>query len=145
MGSPYAGAVTKDHRQLGALGRLWVVAAVAYGALRVLLVGTFIADYGLNIVVYACVEIVSSATLGISTARLTRNYRERRMVESQTGNTLLLVAAASAYLAPDAYILAFAHRMPARVLVPVVVVVAIGTVSALVKVRRVRSGATSRS
>ena len=142
---PYAGAVTHGKGRLGTLGRLWVFATVAYGGLRVILVGTFIADYGLNIVAYACIEIISSATLGVSTARLTRNYKNRREVKVPSNNKLLTTLAISAYFAPDTYILAFAHRMPARVLVPVLVIVSVGTVSAVVKFRRVRSSATSGS
>ena len=145
MPYPYAVAVTDDQGRLGPLGRLWVLATVAYGGLRVFLVGTFIADYGLNIVAYACIEIISSATLGVSTARLTRNYRSRHESDGPRNNKVLLALAIGAYFAPDTYILAFAHRMPARVLVPVLVIVSAGTVSAIVKFRRVRSGATSGS
>jgi len=142
---PYADPVTNDRGRLGTLGRLWVVATVAYGGLRVFLVGTFIADYGLNIVVYACIEIFSSATLGVSTAKLTRAYKNRRNDESPRSYKLLTGAAIGAYFAPDAYVLAFAHRLPARLLVPVLLIVSVGVTSAFVKIRRVRSGATSRS
>ena len=142
---PYAGAVTHGKGRLGTLGRLWVLATVAYGGLRVFLVGTFIADYGLNIIAYACIEIISSATLGVSTAKLTRNYKNRHDAERPLNNKLLMALAIGAYFAPDTYILAFAHRMPARVLFPVLVIVSVGTVSAIVKFRRVRSGATSGS
>ena len=141
----YAVAVTDDQGQLGALGRLWVLATVAYGGLRVFLVGTFIADYGLNIIAYACIEIISSATLGVSTAKLTRNYRNRNETDRPRKNKLLMLLAIGAYFAPDSYILAFAHRMPARVLFPVLVIVSSGTVAAIVKFRRVRSGATPGS
>ena len=142
---PYAEDVAKGTGRLGRLGRLWVVGTVAYGALRVFLVATFIADYGLNVVAYAVVEIASSTFLGISTARLTSRWMRRRDADQAAASKGLVIAATCAYFAPDAYILAFAHRMPARLLVPVLILISLGVASAVAKLRRDHSGATSGS
>ena len=138
---PYAEAVTKDRSRLAFGGRLWVVASVLYGALRVILAGAFIADYGLNIYAYALVELASSLVLGLSTAHLAK----RVMTRGPGRRAPLIVIAVVSYFAPDAYLLAFAHRMPARLRIPVLVVVGVGAVSGVVRFRRFRSGETSRS
>ena len=138
---PYAVAVTKERSRLAVGGRLWVVASVFYGVFRVIFAGAFIADYGLNIYAYALVELTSSLTLGLSTAHLAKRVMARRSER----RALLITAAVASYFAPDAYLLAFAHRMPARLRIPVLLVVAVGAVSGVVRFRRFRSGETSES
>ena len=137
----YADSVTNDLAGIGRIGRLWVVATVMYGALRVVLAATFVADYGLNIVAFAIIELVSSLALGITTARLAIALKNRR----RGGRAWLFAAVVLSYFAPDAYVLVFAGRMPGRVLVPVLVIVCIGAVSGVLRLRRFRSGATSGS
>lgn len=142
----YSDVVTSDHvstgaDRLGTFGRLWIFATVAYGILRVALAAAFVADYGLNIAVFAAVEIGSSLVFGIASARLTAVIAGKR--SGRRG--VLAVCVIAGYFAPDAYVLAFAGRMPGRVLIPVVVIVTGGVVAGIVRFRRFRSGVTSTS
>lgn len=133
--------MTNDRTGLGTIGRLWVVATVAYGILRVVLAGAFLADYGLNVVVFAIIEIGSSLMLGISSARLTAS-----MVAGRGGKRgWLLAVVVVSYFAPDTYVLVFAGRMPGEVLVPVLAIVCVGVITGIVRFRRFRSGVTSGS
>lgn len=118
--------------------KTWVVATVAYGALRVVLAGTFIADYGLNVYVFAIIELGSSLTLGLSTSWLVRDYvAYPRRVRPRIA-TIAIVS----YALPDAYVFAFAGRMPARLGASVAAVVLFGLFATIVRIRRVRSSVT---
>ena len=133
--------MTNDRVGIGSVGRLWVIATMLYGALRILLAATFIADYGLNVVAFTVIELGSSFVLGVTTARLAIALKNRR----RGGRALLFAAVVLSYFAPDVYVLVFAGRMPGRVLVPVLVIVCIGAASGVLRLRRFRSGATSGS
>ena len=114
----------------------WVGATLAYGALRVVLAGAFLADYGVNIVVFAIIELTSSYVFGVASGRLVDEViHGRRGSRIRLGLTTL-----AGYSAPDVYVIIHAHRFPEGLRNTVLGIVAGTTiVSAAVLVRRIRA------
>ena len=120
----------------------WIVASLAYGGLRAALVWAFLREYGVNTLGYVAVEIVSSAMYGLSSARVVGavvNSSWRRL--RAWGPPALL-----SYVAPDAYILASAGRMPGSILAALVGILAVTVVlSSVAFTIRVRSARRART
>jgi hypothetical protein len=102
----------------------WIVVTMLYSVLRIGLARTFLDEYGLNIAVFAVVELVASAIWAISSARLAIALVDRR-------NERLIIPAGLAaigFFAPDAYIIVGARSAPVGLLVAVLVWTAVAAV-----------------
>ena len=120
----------------------WILASIAYGVLRVVLAGTLLSDYGLNVAVFAVVEITSSAVFGIASGRLVESllHRQRR------NRALLVLATLAGYSAPDVYMLGFADEYPANVRNSVIAIIAMSAIVSFVALlRRLRQGGSPRT
>lgn len=112
--------------------RVWIVLAVGYGALRVALAGAFLTEYGLDLIVFALIELGSSLLFGICSGRLVES-----MVRRTGGRrTLLVTGVVVGYGAPDVYVLAFAGRFPTSLLVVVIAVIVVSSIVSVVSFRR---------
>lgn len=117
---------------------LWIVATLAYAGVRILLAEQFLADYGLNVAVFAAIELVSSAVFGLASGHFVRNVIDRvqRNTKAWGGLTLL------GYLTPDIYVFASTRHLPGKLFVVLVVFVIVSlVVSAVGIARRIREGA----
>ena len=128
-----------DRRPL--VTRAWLAGSVAYGFLRIALVWTFLAKYGVNPILYGSVEISSSFVYGWASARVVLD------VVDETWERLRLHApvAVCAYLAPDACILAMVGSLPSGILRTLIsIVVASATITTVGLVRTVRRSRAAR-
>ncbi|MFM8531464.1 MAG: hypothetical protein ACKOD2_17675 [Ilumatobacteraceae bacterium] len=122
---------TSDTRVM-TMRRVWIALAVGYGALRVALAGAFLTEYGLDLIVFALIELGSSLLFGICSGRLVES-----MVRRTGGRrTLLVTGVVVGYGAPDVYVLAFAGRFPTSLLVVVIAVIVVSSIVSVVSFRR---------
>ena len=120
----------------------WIIATLAYGVLRITLAGTLLSDYGLNVVVFAGVEITSSAVFGIASGHLVESllHHQRR------NRALLVLATLAGYAAPDVYVLGFADEYPTNVRNSVIAIIVVSAIVSFVALlRRLRQGGSPRT
>lgn len=118
--------------------RTWIAVSVLYGLFRAYLVWEFLGEYHVNALMFLVIELSSSALYGLWSGRLLGSLIDRdRRVAWRVGPKALV-----AYLAPDAYVLTSAGRLPGPILeiiIGIVVVTATLTVVGLwVRVRNAR-------
>ncbi len=132
--------------------RLWFVLSLGYAAIRVLGASAFLEKYGLNIVVFAIVEFVSSSFLAVASAHVVRNVvggvddallsfgvdrrnDERRVARARRWVAVVVVC----FAAPDVYAyLATDHLPPALIVLLVVALIVSALTSVIVIARRIR-------
>lgn len=132
--------------------RLWFVLSLGYAAIRVLGASAFLEKYGLNIVIFAIVEVVSSSILAVASAHVVRNVvggvddallsfgAERRNDERRVARARRWVAVVVVcFAAPDVYAyLATDHLPPALIVLLVVALTFSAVTSVVVIARRIR-------
>lgn len=100
--------VSRAARSTPTLQGTWIGATLAYGALRVALAGAFLADYGVNIIVFAVIELSSSYVFGRASGRLVD-----ALIHERRGSRLrLALITLAGYAAPDVYVILHVHRFP---------------------------------
>lgn len=110
---------------------LWALVAICYGGLRVLVVTLFLARYGVDPVVFACVELSSSIVYGVGSAHVVAALADR----AHRALRRWVLVAASGFLAPDVYVVASGGSLPVGALV---VVVGVATTTSVLTVRDIR-------
>lgn len=114
----------------------WIVASILYGGLRSALVWAFLRQYGVNVLGFVAIEVVSSAVYGLSSARVVGAAVDADWGRFRSWIPLAIVS----YFAPDAYVFASAGRMPDNILTVLVGVVLVTvTLSTVAFVARVRA------
>lgn len=106
--------------------RLWVGASIAYGGLRITLVWRYLHQFGVNVWVFAGIELLASAIYGLSSVRAVRALQNRSWIDLRKWGLVTLAS----YGAPDLYVFASARTLPMnylQVLLGVVVVTAVLT------------------
>jgi len=122
--------------------RIWVVATVAWGLLRVLVVWHYLAHYGVNPWVYLFIEVATSAPYGVATARLVTSLIDKQMRSAYRW----AMASAALFVAPDLYLVASGRSMPVYVYVTIgMLVVGLGAASVVSVVSKVRDGRRDRA
>jgi hypothetical protein len=101
---------------------LWLVVTLAYAGARIALAARYLAGYGLNIAVFAVIEVISSALFGFASGRFvpalaaSRSAHER----SQVGHVRDLInwgaATLVGFAAPDAFVFATTKQVPFQTL-----------------------------
>jgi hypothetical protein len=124
-------------RRPARLERCWIVAAVAYGIGRAIIVGSTLGDHGVNPFVYLTIDVATSIPLGIATARLVGAIVDRDLVAARKW----ALRAAGAFIAPDAYIVVAGRDLPAIVYV---VLGAIAAATLALSVRGIRLRVAAR-
>ncbi len=119
----------RENREL--LERGWVVVTLAYGLIRIALAGAFLTEYGLSVKAFAVVEIVSSLLYGFSGVHLVRAVvaSDHRRTSWWTLGALL------GFLAPEIYVFSVVRRLPASVIVVLVLIVVVSAVVAFLAMR----------
>lgn len=127
--------VSTSHRR--ALERLWILLSVAYGGVRIFVADRTVRRYGVNIPVFATVELVTSFAYGLGTARVVGALVDRRHDLAVRWAPV----AFGAFIAPEAFIVVTGRRMPPGVFVVVgIFVLTMGTIALVSLVRKVRAG-----
>ncbi len=103
-----------------------------YAGLRIALADAFLAEYGLNIVVFAVIELLSTPIYAIGTSRGVRAMMDRRR---SLGLRWVMLAIAG-FVAPDAYVIIAARHVPKSVYIAVLAWVVLGTVLGIRRMRR---------
>lgn len=78
----YLQRVTRDAKE-----RLWFGFSLLYAVARVLGASAFLERYGLNIVAFAVIEIVSSSLLAVASAGLVRSIVETKLMSTILGDS----------------------------------------------------------
>ena len=106
-GEPIAVARMTDERRR-MVEVLWVVAALAYGLGRAIVVWKTLGDYGVNPWIYGVLDVISTVPYAIGTARVVTGVIDRDWARVRLWGTI----AAVAFLVPDLYIVIVGESMP---------------------------------
>ena len=132
------------------LERLWIVAGVAYGLVRVFVANATVRKYGVNIWAFAVVEIGTSFPYSLGSARLVTSLVDK----SYRAATRWGMLAAVCFVAPESFIIITGercsrrhpgrcHRMPKRVYEVIgLVILVVGSLAiygVILKVRQART------
>ena len=114
------------------LERIWFIAVVAWSILRVIFADVFFAKYGINIRIFAGVEVISSPIFAQSTSKMAISLSRHHLRNSLIWGILTLVS----FAAPDVYLLTTGKHLPwLAYLVVIAIMVIAGTIS-MIKMRR---------
>jgi hypothetical protein len=114
------------------LERIWFIAVVAWSILRVIFADVFFAKYGINIWIFAGVEVISSPIFAQSTSKMAISLSRHHLRNSLIWGILTLVS----FAAPDVYLLTTGKHLPwLAYLVVIAIMVIAGTIS-MIKMRR---------
>jgi hypothetical protein len=143
--------------------RLWFGFSLLYAVMRVLGASAFLQRYGLNIVVFAIIEIVSSSLLAVASAGMVRSIVETKLVSTILGDSAeqfgvarppkkhhfrpnfgplrrWAVAVVICFAAPDAYAYYATDHLPPALLAVIGIALLVSAVSSVVLItRRVRA------
>ena len=139
--------MSRDYKE-----RLWFALSLVYAIIRVLGASAFLEKYGLNIVLFAIVEILSSSLLAVASAHVVRNvvggpddqtitirggatkYR-RRVGRIRRWGALVVIC----FAAPDVYAyVATDHLPPALIGLLLLALLVSAVSSAILIARRIR-------
>lgn len=126
-----------ERRSFWRLERFWIVGNLLYSALRVVLAWHFLASHGLSVIGFALVEVISAVPWAIATSRLTKGL----LAKNTRGLLGWAALATAAFLAPDAFVIATTHHVPAWLYV---VIGAWVSIAGFVSVRRVLQAVSER-
>ena len=103
-----------------------------YALLRIALAEQFLVKYGLNIYVFAVIEFLSTPIYAIGVSRTVRG-----LVDSRRSTAIRwLMVAILGFVAPDAYVVVAARRVPASLYLAVLAWVVLGTILGIRRLRR---------
>jgi hypothetical protein len=143
--------------------RLWFGFSLLYAVVRVLGASAFLQRYGLNIVVFAIIEIVSSSLLAVASAGMVRSIVETKLVSTILGDSAeqfgvakppkkhhfrpnfgplrrWAAAVVICFAAPDAYAYYATDHLPPALLAVIGIALLVSAVSSVVLItRRVRA------
>jgi hypothetical protein len=139
--------VTREVRE-----RLWFGFSLGYAVIRVVGAKAFLARYGLNIVSFAIIEILSSALLAVATAGLVRSIVDIRLASSFRDPDLMgndryfrpnmgrvrrwAAAVVVFFAAPDVYAYAATDHLPPVLVAVLGFVLLVSAISSVVVIRR---------
>jgi hypothetical protein len=120
--------------------RLWASTILLYTVFATIVVWKTLAKYGVNPIIFAILDAITSWTYGIGTARLVTNLIEKKRSEV---NKWVLVSAIS-FILPPIYVLSSTSHAPAEdyySIIGVIVALAIFSISSfLLNLRKKKKG-----
>ncbi len=103
-----------------------------YALVRIGLAEQFLVKYGLNIFIFATIELLSTPIYAIGASRMVRG-----LVASRRSSAIRwLMVSILGFVAPDAYVVVAARRVPASLYLAVLAWVVLGTILGVRRVRR---------
>lgn len=124
-------------RDLGLVGQMWTLTVVAFCAIRAVVVWPVLLDHGVNPWWFLALDVGTSPTYGLGQAMGVKLMRDDRrpMRDAVPWIAMLFVS----FVAPYAYLLASAGKLPGYVVIGVVLwMVVFGGLAALRVAREVR-------
>lgn len=123
-------------RRRRVLARVWVLATVGWSFVRTLFAWVLLGEYGLDPLVYLCVDLGSSLVLGRSTPIMVVSFVDREWRRARRWAAVTAVA----YVVPDIFLFTSTRRVPPLTLAVLLGVMATSvTVTVVTVVRRVRA------
>ena len=113
------------------LSGLWLVVVLSWSVVRIVAVKFWLSQYGINTVVFAVIELTSSMTYGVSSARTVLAIIDKRRKSAKSWGAVCIVA----YLAPDVYIFSAGKSLPLMSYVVIVALIVVAGVVAVVDLR----------
>ena len=114
------------------LERVWFIVVVAWSILRVVFADVFFAKYGINIWIFAGVEVISSPIFAFATAKMVVALSKHHIRNS----ILWGFSTLTSFGAPDIYLLTTGKNLPWLAYLVVIGIMAIAGSMSFVKMRR---------
>lgn len=114
------------------LERVWFIVVVAWSILRVIFADVFFARYGINIWIFAGVEVVSTPVFAFATAEMVVALSQHHVRKSILWGFVTLTS----FAAPDVYLLTTGKNLPWLAYLVVIGIMAIAGIMSFVKMRR---------
>ena len=138
------GVLTPSARQVArrrVYERIWIVLGVVWAIGRVVVAKATVEKYGVNITVFAVMEILVAWPHALGAARVVTNLVDRNPHGALPWGALLAVT----HIAPELYIAVVGSRMPLGVYVSLVLIVfGLGALAVIGIVQKVRVGRAER-
>lgn len=145
MAEQLTGAVVPTDRQVArrrVYERVWIVLGILWAIGRVIVAKATVEKYGVNITVFAVIEIVAAWPHAVGAARVITNLIDRNPSGALPWGIMLAVS----HIAPELYIAVVGSHMPLGVYISlVVIVVGLGALAVVGIVQKVRIGRTERA
>ena len=100
--------------------------------LRIVLAEAFLSEFGVNVAVFAAIELASSPVLALGTARLARAL----VASSARGVLLHGSVSLIAFAAPDVYLLTAGRDLPVTMYIIIVAVLLVSALASALHLRR---------
>lgn len=114
------------------LSGLWLVVVLSWSVVRIVVVSFWLSQYGISTVVFAVVELISSAIYGVASAQTVLAIIDKSRNNAKSWGAVCVVA----YLAPDVYIFSAGKSLPVMSYVVIVGLIVVLGVAAVVDLRR---------
>jgi len=114
------------------LSGLWLVVVLSWSVVRIVVVSFWLSQYGISTVVFAVVELISSAIYGVASAQTVLAIIDKSRNNAKSWGAVCVVA----YLAPDVYIFSAGKSLPLMSYVVIVGLIVVLGVAAVVDLRR---------
>jgi hypothetical protein len=122
--------------------QIWIVLGVVWAVGRVIIAKATVEQYGVNITVFAIIEILVAWPHALGAARVVTKLIDRDPHGALLWGSLLAVT----HIAPELYIAVVGNHMPVGVYISlVVIVIGLGALAVVGIVQKVRIGRAERS
>jgi hypothetical protein len=121
----------RDQRR-ALLERLWIGAVLSYAGVRIWLADRFFARYGVNIAVFAAIEVLSSLVYAFASARLVGALIDNKRSRAWEYGLLTVFG----FAIPDLFVVLVAKEVPRSLYIIGACVVAISAVFSLLELRK---------
>jgi hypothetical protein len=119
-----------NQQRRAVMTRLWVVAVLAWSLARTFVVKRTLGRYGVDAWAYGAVDLASSWPYAVATAGIVTNLLDGRRAAARR----CALVAATAFVAPDLYLILAGHGKPGVVYAVVVGVAVMFAVAAIVSI-----------
>jgi hypothetical protein len=113
------------------LERAWFIAVLVWSIFRIVFADVFLAQYGVNIWIFAAFEFVSSPIFARATAKMVLALSTHQILNSMFWGVITLTS----FAAPDVYLLTTGKNLPWTAYLVVISVMMIGGAVSLIKMR----------
>lgn len=119
----------------------WAGLAIGWAFVRALVAWVALGDYGLNPWIYLCIDLASAGVDAVTTPRMVISFVDRQYKRAAMWGVFSLVA----FVVPDLYLFLGTGRLPKKVILVMVVIVAVMFTLASIGVwRKIRKARAER-
>lgn len=114
------------------LERTWFTAVLVWGLFRIIFADVFFSQYGVNIWIFAAIELFSSPIFARATAKMVLALSTHQILNSMFWGVITL----SSFATPDIYLLTAGKNLPWVAYLVVIGIMSIAGSMSLIKMRR---------